>query len=279
LEKSNIIVISRLSTAFEESAAAYIKERISNESIHFYSFHLSLDHAVASVAMARSKGYADFAQLARHKKLLTLHDVDDVSEIRKLVGQIRSVLEKESESVVVLTMRPATTFKIYQGVRAPLYGRVVRIEEPTLQELEIELPGGTDCGYMDLFRAYQHDGLNESEATRNTQSASFNLLRLYWYFLKNDSQKAGSVRVVASCLATHRTPMTISEINARCRIEYGRQAVHAALKTGLMKMTRDKPKKAYIYPQLLNRWIEKNVPFDPTEQMANAQARESRYTP
>ena len=269
LEKSNIIVISRLSTAFEESATEHIKKRIPNKSIHLYSYHLSLAHAVASDAMPRSKSYTDFEQLTRNEKLVTLHDVDDVSEIRKLVGQIRSVLEKKSGSVIVLTMRPATTFKVYQGARAPLYGRVVRIEEPTFQDLEIADPGTTECGYLDLFRAYQHDGLNESEATRNAQTASFNILRLYWYFLKNDSQKAGSVRVVTSCLAAHPTPMTISEINAKCRISHGRQAVHAALKTGLMKMTKDKPKKAYIYPPLLNMWIEKNVPFSPTEQMAN----------
>lgn len=284
LEKSNIIVISRLSTAFEERATEYIKKRIPNESIHLYSYHLSLDHAVASGAMPKFKSYTDFEQLAENRKLVTLHDVDDVSEIQKLVGQIRSVLEKESSSVVVLTMRPATTFKVYQGVRAPLYGRVVRIEEPTLQELEIEGPGATDCGYLDLLRAFQHDSLNESEVARNAQSASFNILRLYWYFLKNDSQKAGSVRVVASCLAAHQTPMTISEIDAKCRIRHGRQAVHAALKTGLMKMTEDKPKKAYIYPPLLNMWIKENVPFNPTERMANTQARKddvyhNRYIP
>jgi len=162
-------------------------------------------------------------------------------------------------------MRPAATYKVYQEARAPLYGRVVKIEEPNLSELGIESKGTLECGFLDLYAAYVHDNFDEEKATKNPESASFNVLSLFWQFLMNDSRKAGSVRVVASCMAHHDRPMTSFEINKKCGIRHGRQTVHAALKTGLMKMTEDKPRRAYIYPPLLKSWIKMNVPFYPFE--------------
>jgi hypothetical protein len=162
-------------------------------------------------------------------------------------------------------MRPAATYKVYQGARAPLYGRVAKIEEPNLSELGIESKESLECGFLDLYAAYAYDNFNKEKATKSPESASFNVLSLFWHFLTNDSRKAGSVRVVASCMAFYERPMTILEINKKCKIKHGRQTVHAALRTGLMKMTEDKPKRAYIYPPLLKSWIKMNVPFYPFE--------------
>lgn len=101
------------------------------------------------------------------------------------------------------------------------------------------------------------------ELPKNNESASFNILNLLWYFLTNDSQKAGSVTVAASRIAYHDEPLTVSEINKKCGMKHGRQTIHAALRTGLMKMTTDTPKRAYIYPPLLKSWIKTNIPFYP----------------
>lgn len=263
LEKSNIIVISRLSRKFEENVVTYIKERLRVKPTHFFSFHLSLDHA-ASLVLSKQKEFRNFKDLTSYRKLIIFHDVEDVSSIQKFIGAIRSSLEKEAKSTVVLTTRPATTYKVYQGTRAPLYGRVVKIEEPNLRELGIKSKNAAECGFLDLYEAYICDNFNKEKAIKSLNSASFNVLSLFWYFLINDSRKAGSVRVVASCIAYHDKPMTISDINKKCGIKHGRQAIHAALKTGLMKMTKDRPKRAYIYPPLLKSWIKTNVSFYPT---------------
>jgi len=266
LEKSNIVVISRLSKNFEKNVTAYIKEKFRVKPLHFFSFHLSLDHA-ASLALSEKKEYGNFKNLTSHRQLIFLHDVDDVSSIRQFIGEIRSTLEKEAKSTVILTMRPAATYKVYKGTQASLYGRVVKVEEPTLHELGIKNKDAEECGFLDLYKAYSYDDFNKEKAAKNPESASFNVLSLFWYFLTNDSRKAGSVRVVSSCIAYHDKPLTISEINKKCGIQHGRQAVHAALKTRLMGITKDKPKRAYIYPPLLKLWIKTNVPFYPIQRM------------
>lgn len=262
LEKSNIIVIARLSRKFEENAISHIKEKILFKPTHFFAFHLSLDH-MASLVLSEKEETRDFKDLASHQRLIFLHDIEEVSSIRKFIGRIRSSLERDANSTVVLTMRPAATYKVYQGTKAPLYGRVVKIEEPTLSELGIENKEAVECGFLDLHAAYRYDNFDKQRATKNNQSASFNALNLFWHFLTNDSQKAGSVRVAASCIAHHDEPLTVSEINKKCGIKHGRQTIHAALRTGLMKMTTDTPKKAYIYPPLLKSWIKTNIPFYP----------------
>lgn len=265
LRKSNIIVVSRLSREFEEATILYIEATIHANPMHFFSFHLSLDHA-ASMVLSRQDAPADFKDLIRYQKLIFLHDVEALSSIRKFIGRVRSDLEKE-DTKVVLTMRPATTYEVYRKNKAPLWGRVVRIEEPNLSELEIKDRVAMECGLLDVYKAYAHDNFDRERATKSKESASFNVLNLFWYFLINDSRKAGSVRVVASCLAHHDQEMTIAAINKKCGIKHGRQAVHAALKTGLMKMTKDTPKKACIYPPLLKLWIKANIPFYPVHEL------------
>lgn len=263
LEKSNVIVISRFSRMFEEFAIADLKERINARPTHFFSFHLSLNHA-ASLVFLGEGDRGDFRDLIKRLELIVLHDVEDVSSIRKFTSKVRSSLEKKALSKVVLTMRPATAHQVYKGMRAPLYGRVVKIEEPNYRELGITEENTLRCGFLDLYAAHVYDRLNVERAIKNPESASFNVLSLFWQFLINDSQKAGSVRVVSSCIAYHDEPMTISDINMKCGIKHGRQTVHAAVKTGLMKMTKGTPKRAYLYPPLLESWIKENVPFFPT---------------
>jgi len=263
LEKSNIIVVSRLSREFEESVTAYVEEKMQVGSTHLFSFHLSLDHA-ASLVLSEQRAFRNFEDLASYRKLIFLHDIEHVLNMQEFIGRIRSNLEKEAKSTVVLIMRPAATYKVYRSARAPLYGRVIRIEEPSLTELGIRSKEAAECGFSGLYAAYVYDDCTEEKATKSPESASFNVLSLFWHILVNDSRKAGSVRVVASCVACHDRPMTILEIDKKCGIRHGRQAVHAALRTGLMKMTEDRPKRAYIYPPLLNSWIRMNVPFYPS---------------
>jgi len=262
LERSNIIVVSRLSRRFEEEVIAYVEGKVQADSIHLSAYHLSLDHA-ASLALPDQE-FGDFGNLAHRRQLIFLHDVDDVSSIRQFAGAIRSSLEKEAESTVVLIMRPAAAYKVYKGSRAPLFGRVVEVEEPSLRELGIGAKEADESGFLSLYEAYSHDGFDKKGAVESPKSASFNALNLFWHFLTNDSKKTGSVRVVSSCIAYYNTPMRISEINRKCGIEYARQTVHAALKTRLMKMTDDKPKRAYIYPPLLESWIRSNIHFFPS---------------
>lgn len=262
LERSNIIAISGLSRKFEDDAIAYVKGNIPLEPIHFFSYHLSLDRAASSVHTG-PKAFKSFKDLVSSPRLIFLHGLEDVSQIRRFIGEIRSTLEVETKSTVVLIMRPATTYKVYQGTSTPFYGRVVKIEEPSFDELGIKNKDAVECGFFDLYKAYAHDGFDDEKATKSPESASFNVLKLFWHILINDSRKAGSVRLVSSCIASHDRPMTNSEINAKCGIEHGRQVIHAALKTGLMRMTGDRVKKSYIYPSLLSSWIKVNVPFYP----------------
>ena len=263
LEKSNVIVVSRLSRRFEKNVISYIKESVQLEPMHFFSFHLSLDHA-ASLVLSRQEGKPrNFEDLMGYGRLIFLHDVEDMSSIRKFVSTVRSNLEKKTKSTIVLILRPATAYSVYRGTRAPLYGRVVKIEEPSLSELGIDGKNAEESGFLDLYEAYSYDNFNREKAIKSFNSASFNVLNLFWHFLINDSRKAGSVRVVASCVAYHKKPMTISEIDRKCGIKHGRQAVHAALKTQLMKITKGRPKRAYIYPPLLKSWIKINIPFYP----------------
>lgn len=263
LVESDIIVISRLSKNFEDAAIVHIEEKLALKPLHLFSYHLSLDHAASSV-LSGERSFRDFEDLASHRRLIFLHDIEDVSNIRRFAGGIRGNLEKGARSTVVLIMRPAATYKVYKGSRAPLYGRVIQIEEPDLGELGIRTQEAAESGLLDLYKAYAHDAFNKERATEKPESASFNLLNLLWHILINDSRKAGSVRVVASCVAYHDKPLTNAEINQKCGIEHGRQAVHAAIKTGLMKMTEDTPRRSHIYPPLLKTWIRKNVPFYPS---------------
>ena len=195
LDKSNVIVISRVSKEFEKYVTAYIQQKIYIPTVHFFSFHLSLDHTLSLVL---SKGVDDpnISNWTSDKKLASFfHDIDDVSSIRKFVAEIRSVLEKEKNHVVVLIMRPAATYEVYQGTRTPLFGRVVKIEEPNMNDLRVEDGVALKCGFLDLFMAFTHDNIVEHDAITNPRSSSFNLLRLFWHFLTNDSKKTGSVRV------------------------------------------------------------------------------------
>jgi len=274
LSDARIVAITGLSRYYHEATCRHLEDFYASKglmTVHLYCYYSTEGKLPQSIHLDGQKVSTLRDLLNCDKIAVFFHDIEDLGSVRGFTSLVRGILEKSSRSsTVILTMRPATAFRVYVSGRSPLFGRVTRLEEPLVNELGIDNQSAKVGGYVDLYRALIFNDVNVKEdldrIVLTEVSITFNILERFWNYLLTDSRRSGLCKVVASCLAAHDSPLRLPAIAEKCGLKQNivRVLVYSANRTGLLKIGGSKTERvAEIYPPLLHEWIRKNVPFYP----------------
>lgn len=274
LSYARMVAITGLSRYYHDAACRYLRDFYAEKgltTVNIYCYYSTEGKLPQSINLDGQKISTLIDLLNCDKIAVFFHDIEDLGSVRRFTSIVRGNLEKSSHSPIVsFTMRPATAFIVYGSGRSPLFGRVKKLEEPSLKQLGIDDQFAKAGGYMDLYRALIFGDVNLKERFNHIDltkgSIIFHLLDRFWHYLLTDSRRAGLCKVIASCLAAHNSPLRLPEIAEKCGLKQNivRVLVYSANKTGLLKIKGSKLERLVeIYPPLLHEWIKKNVPFYP----------------
>jgi len=274
LNGSGLVAITGLSRYYHKALCRHLEGFYAGKGmmpVHLYSYY-STEGKLPQPIRLDGRKISTLEDLLNCDQIAVFfHDIENLGSVRRFTALIRGIVERSSHpSTVILTMRPATAFRVYVSGRSPLFGRVTRLEEPPVSELGIEDQSAKVGGYIDLYRALIFNGVSVKEGLdsllSNESSVMFNVVDRFWTYLLTDSRRAGLCRVVASCLAAHDSPLRIPVIAEKCGFKQStvRVLVYSANRTGLLKIGGNKAERVVeIYPPLLHTWIRLNVPFYP----------------
>jgi len=185
------VAVTGLSHYYHEVSCRYLEKFYTGNGkmmLHLYNYY-STEGKLPQPIKLNGQKKSTLADLLNSDQLVVFfHDIEDHSSINGFTSLIRGIVERAPHpSTIIMSMRPATAFRVYVSGRSPLFGRATRLEEPLVHELGIDDQYAEIGGYLDLYRGLVINDVKLCEdidsMTLSNSSEMFNLLHRFWNYL------------------------------------------------------------------------------------------------